>query len=269
MISKVSAVLSLAVLSVCLLGASANLQEIIDAWDPNGVIEALWILDEDTGDIYQRQVFLPGDLFKLIKKVDPAARRLDVNDIAEHRHLATGTTISSLEPAMGAEIDGTATATTTFSASIGQDLSTTDLEFVFVDPAGVETIIPVIAETEVVGAPPVATELVGGFATGSWQWYVKGKDATTGTGVTSERWDFTVVGTIVQISGTPAQRNLASNIITGTVTQDAWEAGGGQISKVVGRLYYRQGNQRKVCSGTAVKDYESGRSLILTAGHCK
>jgi V8-like Glu-specific endopeptidase len=52
-----------------------------------------------------------------------------------------------------------------------------------------------------------------------------------------------------------------------TTTGSSWE-GGGTIKEATGKVYFEMDGGAYVCSGTVATDNVSGRSLVLTAGHC-
>jgi hypothetical protein len=53
----------------------------------------------------------------------------------------------------------------------------------------------------------------------------------------------------------------------GGVTGASWTKGGA-ILKASGKVYFKLGTQGYVCSGSVATDHRSGKSLVLTAGHC-
>lgn len=52
-----------------------------------------------------------------------------------------------------------------------------------------------------------------------------------------------------------------------TTTGSSWN-GGGDIKEATGKVYFEMQGGAYVCSGTVATDAVSGRSLVLTAGHC-
>ena len=54
---------------------------------------------------------------------------------------------------------------------------------------------------------------------------------------------------------------------TGTVTGASW-TGGGKMLTTTGKVYFEMGGSGWICSGSVVNDTATGRSVILTAGHC-
>ena len=53
----------------------------------------------------------------------------------------------------------------------------------------------------------------------------------------------------------------------GTVTFGQWDLGD-QVLRSSGRILFEMGDGWYVCSGTAVTDSTTGRSVVLTAAHC-
>jgi V8-like Glu-specific endopeptidase len=53
----------------------------------------------------------------------------------------------------------------------------------------------------------------------------------------------------------------------GAVTGASWTKGG-TILRATGKVYFVMGSSAYVCSGTVTTDHVSGKSLVLTAGHC-
>jgi hypothetical protein len=53
----------------------------------------------------------------------------------------------------------------------------------------------------------------------------------------------------------------------GGVTGASW-TNGGAILKASGKVYFKLGSSAYVCSGSVATDHRSGKSLVLTAGHC-
>lgn len=54
---------------------------------------------------------------------------------------------------------------------------------------------------------------------------------------------------------------------TGTVTGKSWTTDG-VVKGATGKLFFRMGGTGFVCTGSVVSDTQTGRSLVLTAGHC-
>jgi V8-like Glu-specific endopeptidase len=53
----------------------------------------------------------------------------------------------------------------------------------------------------------------------------------------------------------------------GTTTGSSW-TGGGAVLKTTGKVLFAMGGSYYVCSGDVIQDGTSGRSVVLTAGHC-
>ncbi|MCH7584195.1 MAG: hypothetical protein IH941_03435 [Acidobacteria bacterium] len=94
-----------------------------------------------------------------------------------------------------------------------------------------------------------------GFTDGAWHWYIEVRDngPRGGNRTTSPLVPFSVV-----TSGGGGGS---------TVTHERW-TGGGAVQTAAGRILFRMSGVDYVCSGTAVTDSTSGRSIILTAAHC-
>jgi hypothetical protein len=104
-----------------------------------------------------------------------------------------------------------------------------------------------------------------GFTDGAWSWHVIAKDngARGGNTATSPTINFTV------------DTGGGGGGGDGTVANAEWTAGG-DVQTAAGRIYFEMPNNARrngpwtgyVCSGTAVTDSTSGRSVVLTAAHC-
>jgi V8-like Glu-specific endopeptidase len=53
----------------------------------------------------------------------------------------------------------------------------------------------------------------------------------------------------------------------GAITGASWTKGG-KVLRATGKVYFKMGTSGYVCSGTVATDHLSGKSLVLTAGHC-
>ena len=167
----------------------------------------------------------------------------------------TGAASRKLESTLQEPADGKAFVnprTITFQATI--DASLSDVSLVFVDATGHETAVPVEAESGVV------SEMIGGFKDGDWTWFVQGTSTDGSTTSTAPR-AFSIENT--------SRRRLES---TGLADWNQGGAGGGQIQGSSGKLYFqvKYGStwHNSACTGTAIHDNKTGRSLILTAAHC-
>lgn len=96
-----------------------------------------------------------------------------------------------------------------------------------------------------------------GFSDGNWKWYIEVRDNARrgGNRVTSHIVSFTV-----DTSGSGGGGD-------GTVTNAHW-TNGGAVQTAAGRILFTMVNVDYVCSGTAVTDGTTGRSVVLTAAHC-
>ena len=93
-----------------------------------------------------------------------------------------------------------------------------------------------------------------GFSDGDWEWYVivreKGRGRVT---TTSETVQFTV--------------STGGGGGGGGIANERWTSGG-DVQTAAGRILFTMSDGNYVCSGTAVTDATTGRSIILTAAHC-
>ncbi len=94
-----------------------------------------------------------------------------------------------------------------------------------------------------------------GFTDGDWNWYIEVRDKARGGGdrATSDLVPFTV--------------STSGGGDGSTVTNARW-TGGGDVQTAAGRILFTMPGGDYVCSGTAVTDATTGRSIILTAAHC-
>ena len=163
--------------------------------------------------------------------------------------------ISEMNPAAGATIG----ASHVFSAKV-------------TDASGVKSVTFTIQKSGSVSQSFAATNAgnnlwsasLQGFTDGAWSWRVTAKDngAKGGNTGTSAILNFTV-----DTGGGGGGG--------GTVTNAEWTAGG-DVQTATGRIYFEMPNNARrtgpwsgyVCSGTAVTDSTSSRSVILTAAHC-
>ena len=167
----------------------------------------------------------------------------------------TPPTVTSTSPANGATIG----AEQTFSANV-------------TDVSGVRSVTfeitfggQVYNFAGVQGAGDTWSTTVSGFTSGTGSWRVIATDnlrRRRNTGVTGP-FGFTVD------AGTPPPPPPPGG--GGVVVNDRW-AQGGAIQTAAGRLLYEMPNGNGwsgyVCSGTAVTDGTTGRSIIITAAHC-
>jgi hypothetical protein len=165
----------------------------------------------------------------------------------------TPPSISGMDPASGATVD----ASHTFAATITDASGVRSATFT-VQKAG--------GQAQSFNASPGANNRwsvsLTGLTTGDWSWRASAKDngAKGGNTATSGTVNFTVNAGGGGGGG-------------GTVTNAEWT--GGDVQTAAGRIYFEMPNtpQRRrwsgyVCSGAAVTDGTSGRSVILTASHC-
>ncbi len=98
-----------------------------------------------------------------------------------------------------------------------------------------------------------------GFSDGDWEWHVivreKGRG---GVSTTSETVQFTV-----STGGGGGGGGCGG----GDIANERWTCGG-DVQTAAGRILFTMADGNYVCSGTAVTDATTGRSIILTAAHC-
>lgn len=165
----------------------------------------------------------------------------------------TGPAISNMSPAAGATIGASAT----FTANV-TDASGVKSVTVFIRGGGVPHPQSFPATRGVGDEWGVS---LNGFTNGAWSWYVVAKDnAKPSRSTTSPTVSFTV--------------DTGGGGGGGTVPNAPW-TGQGVVQDAAGRIYFEMPSNAQrtqwtgfVCSGTAVNDGTSGRSLILTASHC-
>lgn len=95
----------------------------------------------------------------------------------------------------------------------------------------------------------IATVSMGGLSEGSWTWWAEDENK-----VATSKQTFTV-----EVAGSTSGPDF--------VEEDEWTYGG-QIQGTAGRIYYSSHGVDYACSGTAIYDNKSGRSLVVTAAHC-
>lgn len=98
----------------------------------------------------------------------------------------------------------------------------------------------------------IAIAYMSGLSAGSWTWWAEDEN-----GVATSKQTFTV-----EVIG-----DDGGSVPADFMGEDEWTYGG-QIQGASGRIYYSAGGYDYACSGTAIKDHKSGRSLIVTAAHC-
>jgi len=172
----------------------------------------------------------------------------------------TPPTITNMDPD-GITIQGSYT----FSAKVTDVSGIKSVNFIIVYPDGSTTQIFSASK----GSNDTWSVSLQGFFDGNWSWWVEAKDraAKGGNSATSAEVAFTVdTG-----GGTTPPPPSGSDTIINQVWND-----GGTVQTAAGRIYFEMPNNMKrkgpwqgyVCSGTVVDDGTSGRSVILTAGHC-
>jgi hypothetical protein len=166
----------------------------------------------------------------------------------------TPPSISGMAPAAGATIGAAAT----FSATVTDASGLKSVTFYVRQCTGPAQTFAASSS----GGNVYSTNL-SGFTNGSWSWWVVAKDnAKPGNTGTSATLAFTVnTGTGGGGGG-------------GTVPNAEWTSGG-VVQNAAGRIYFEMPSNAQrtqwggyVCSGTAVTDGTTNRSIILTAAHC-
>jgi hypothetical protein len=239
-------------------------EKVFAEWDDTTLAsakESFLLIDTEEEKTYTVEASGPHGLYKLVEATigegDDRRRELD------QRPLTTGRALKELalvSPNDGAKF--TDPRTIKFKATVKESL--TDLHFVFDDLTTNED-IPITVEADEINNA-LAVEHVGGFNNGMWAWHIEGRDAD-GNLVKTEQRQFQVDG-VVELALDANNRRLQE--AAQVVGLSNWTAGtdGGRIQAITGRIYYKDNNTHKACSGAAVKDYKSGRSLVVTAAHC-
>jgi hypothetical protein len=130
-----------------------------------------------------------------------------------------------------------------------EDPDLTNLKLIF--ESG-DTVIEIPAEPD----NGVVDEILGGFPEGKYNWHLEGTKAD---------------GEIIRLNtktmqvGPEIVRQSGSTL----VKESAWEKTG-QVQSATGRIYYYSpgSDADYACTGTAIRDNKSGRSIVLTAAHC-
>ncbi len=169
----------------------------------------------------------------------------------------TPPSISGMDPAGGATIG----ASYTFAAVITDASGVRSATFT-VQKAG----SPAQSFAASAGANNRWSVSLTGLTDGAWSWQVTAKDNGAKGGNTGTAGP---VNFSVDTGGGGGGGGGG-----GTVTNAEW-TGGGPVQTAAGRIYFEMPNNASrrrwsgyVCSGTAVTDGASGRSVILTAAHC-
>lgn len=173
---------------------------------------------------------------------------------------STPPTISDLDPAAGATIG----AAYVFSARV-------------TDASGVKSVTFTVQKSGSIAQSFAARSAGGdqwtvslqGLTDGNWFWWVTATDnGPRGGNVATSP----TVGFSVDTGGSGGGGGGGGS---DTIANAEWTAGG-VVQTAAGRVYFEMPNNAKrkgpwtafVCSGTAVSDDSSGRSVILTAAHC-
>jgi hypothetical protein len=172
----------------------------------------------------------------------------------------TGPTISERSPTDGA----TGGNTVSFQATVTDDSGVRSVDIVVVYPD---------ERTQTFAAGNLGNNVYGttlsGFTDGGWGWYVVAKDNARKGGNTTTSNTFSLN---IDTSGGDPGGDPGGDI----VTNSRWNEGG-DILLAAGRILFEMPTVRGrritgwntyVCSGTTVKDSNTGASVILTAAHC-
>ncbi len=170
-------------------------------------------------------------------------------------------TVTITAPNPGAEVTGTQT----FSATVTDNVRVRTVAFEFSADGGSTWISA--------GTPPSQSgstwsQGISEFTPeGAWLFRVIATDSSSNTASES-------IGFTVDYSGSGSGGGGGTGGGDGVVTNAEWTQGG-TVQTAAGRIYfYMPANRRQsswtgyVCSGTAVRDNTSDRSVILTAAHC-
>jgi hypothetical protein len=172
----------------------------------------------------------------------------------------TGPAISGMDPT-----NSTIGATYTFKATVTDTSGVRSVSFSIWKGTGT----PQTFSATNTGTGGVWSLALQGFTAGDWSWSVTAKDAAGRTGNTSTS---PTVGFTVSTGSGGGGGGGGGDVVTNA----AWPASkAGTVKNAAGRLYFEMpSNARQtrwvgyVCSGTTIVDGETGRSLVLTAGHC-
>jgi hypothetical protein len=175
---------------------------------------------------------------------------------------STPPSISNLDPGSGDVIGDSYT----FSATVTDESGVKSVSFVIRYPDGVTT----QKFSPAAGANDTWSVTLRGFSDGNWSWWVEAKDAAGkgGNSGTSDSAYFSV-----DTGGGSGGTSDAGN--GNTITNAEW-TDSGTVQTAAGRLYFEMPSNAKrkgpwtgyVCSGTAVTNDATDRSVILTAAHC-
>ena len=172
----------------------------------------------------------------------------------------TSPSISNMDPGEGA-VTG---ASHTFSATVIDNVEVRSVSFTIQYPDGSTT----QTFNANAGADDLWTVTLSGFSNGNWSWWVVAKD-------TAKRGGNSATSAIVNFTVDTGGGGGSGGDSGDTVANAEWTAAG-DVQTAAGRLYFEMPKNAKrkgpwagyVCSGTAVTDSASDRSVILTAAHC-
>jgi len=168
--------------------------------------------------------------------------------------------ISNMNPGEGAVIG----ASHTFSATVMDNVEVRSVSFTIQFPDGSTT----QTFNANAGADDLWTVTLSGFSNGNWSWWVVAKD-------TAKRGGNSATSAIINFTVDTGGGGGSGGDSGDTVANAEWTAAG-DVQTAAGRLYFEMPKNAKrkgpwagyVCSGTAVTDSASDRSVILTAAHC-
>lgn len=175
----------------------------------------------------------------------------------------TSPLISNMDPGE----NGVIGASHTFSAKVTDEVEVRSVSFTiqYADGSTTQTF------NANAGADNLWTVTLSGFSDDYWSWWVVAKD-------TAKRGGNSATSAIVKFkvdTGGGGGGGGSAGDSGDTVANAEWTYGG-KVQKAAGRLYFEMPKNAKrkgpwagfVCSGTAVTDSVSNRSVILTAAHC-
>lgn len=158
---------------------------------------------------------------------------------------AAGPSVTNRVPLTGAVV---ATTTVAFSATITDASGVRSATLVITPPTGRAQSFSMTASGSSYSVS------VSNFTAGAtYNWHIVTRDlvGSSGNVTTTPKFPFTV----------GAQGGV------GTITNSRWTTSGG-VKNAAGRIYFEMGGSGYVCSGTAVTDTATGKSIIQTAAHC-
>jgi hypothetical protein len=229
-------------------GLPADVASTFDYWTADNVASAQprdLVIDE-RGLGYLREA--NGTLSPYGHSVAAPARQLSTTPVsgAQSAPAPSGapapvaTTIDALQPGAGDTVGGSASFTATITADTG--VRSVNM---FIGRVGG---LPQRFSMTHVGSGVWQTNL-SGLSDGGWEWYVEVRDRGPRGGARTQ------------------SDHVVFNVSTSTSNHERW-TDGGAVQTAAGRILFTMPDGNYVCSGTAITDGVSGRSVILTAAHC-